>query len=98
MSTRHGRRSVLMSFEARATKMTPRHIARHVLTVLLIFYFLKEFDSNRVSCRFNTTAKRKLSAEADWKLRQDLLHYTDVYRIRSDNLSFRALAQEQKSN
>ena len=44
--------------------------------------FHKQFDSNSVSCHFNTTAKRKFqafyktisSADADWRLRRDLLH------------------------
>ena len=45
--------SLRMSLEARASKMMPRHVHGYITKS-----FLKQVGSNRVSCHFNTTAKR----------------------------------------
>ena len=43
---------------------------------------------------YNVQSHKISSADADWKLWQNLLHDTPIqmYHMRSDNLSFRALA------
>ena len=67
--------------------MTPRHIATTYAHGFIAKLFLKEFGSNRVSCRFNTTAERKFlqlmligSFDRTW-----FMTVLDVHRIKSDN-------------
>ena len=89
------RASVCMSFEYGCQYACPLKLGREpkrrhdTLTCkrscCYCYIFLKEFSSNRVSCHFNTTVQKKISsADADWKLRQDLVHdsSTHVHRIR----------------
>ena len=62
--------------------MTHCHAYAHGFIAML---FLKEFWSNH--------ANKISTDDANWKLRQDLLHDNLRYESqRSDNLSFRALA------